>query len=177
MNNFRYLILLLTFTVLTNVTFSQTEREIMVLDEINLARTDPTGYMDRIDAYLDYWEASDKERKVAEELKKELKSMQPVEALVFSDVIYQSCKKHGKYIIKKKTFEHSGCDYAENIQYGNYSPVNAVCDLLIDFGISDRGHRKNILNPDNKYFAVYEILETVAGMEYFFIQQFSSRTP
>jgi len=149
----------------------------MVFDEINIVRTNPTSYLDKIDAYLEYWEASDAERKVAEELKKELKSMKPLESLVFSDDIYESCKKHGKYIIKKKTFEHSGCEYAENIQYGNDSPVNAVCDLLVDFGISNRGHRKNILNPDNKYFAVYEIPQTVADMEYFFIQQFSSQEP
>jgi hypothetical protein len=48
----------------------------------------------------------------------------------------------------------------------------AVCDLLIDYGVPDRGHRKNILNPEFRKCAVVYIEEVDDGINFFFIQQF-----
>ncbi|MCZ6692800.1 MAG: CAP domain-containing protein, partial [Bacteroidetes bacterium] len=42
----------------------------------------------------------------------------------------------------------------ENCAYGLYSPLDIVMGLLIDEGVSDLGHRKNILNPDYKVIGV-----------------------
>lgn len=171
------LFIIVIFLVLTvSVNAQLTEREQQVLDEINQVRTDPTSYFDKIDAYLDYWNSSDDERRTAEELKKELKTMQVLEPLIYSEIIYSSCKKNANKIKKTGNFTHFSSDFPENIQFGNYSPENAVCDLLIDHGIPDRGHRNNILDPNFKYFAVYEHLH-ITGMKYLFIQQFSSSKP
>lgn len=149
-----------------------TVREQQVLDEINLVRTNPKAYITYIDVYLGDMDSDASERSAANELKNELKKMVPLRPLVFSKQLYQSCKNHGSYVSKTKKFVHSKGDYAENIQYGQSEVRNAVIDLLIDDGIPSRGHRKNILNPKNKYFAVFEITPSIKGMEYFFIQQF-----
>jgi len=167
--------LILTFTliVLSFGMFAQmTKREQQVLDEINLVRTNPKAYIQYIDSFLEYWDSDSGERATAEELKRELKKMTPLPALVFSPDLYKSSKKHGEYILKTKKFAHSDCDCGENIQYGNSEIRYAVIDLLIDNGVSDRGHRKNILNPNYKYFAVYELLEVAGDMEFVFVQQF-----
>ncbi len=166
--------LILVFLIISFAGLSQmTEREQNVLDEINLCRTNPKLYMQYIDEYLIYYNSDAGEKATARELKKILKKMKPVEPLVFSPELYEACKLHGEYIIKTKKFVHSDCVCAENIQYGHDDVRYAVIDLLIDYGISSRGHRENILNPEFKHFAVYEIPQKVKKMEHIFIQQFN----
>lgn len=43
---------------------------------------------------------------------------------------------------------------AENIAYGGISAQQVVIYLLIDDGIRDRGHRKNLLDPDFNFIGV-----------------------
>ncbi|HNQ68001.1 MAG TPA: CAP domain-containing protein [Bacteroidales bacterium] len=166
-------VLLLIFVLLSLIGMSQiTEREQQVLDEINLCRTNPQQYLQYIDSFLEYNNSDAGEKATARELKKVLKKMKPLEPLVFSPELYEACKIHGDYIIKVKKLVHSDCVCAENVQYGHSDVRFAVIDLLIDNGISSRGHRKNILNPEFGYFAVYEIPQKVKKMDYIFIQQF-----
>lgn len=165
-----FLILLILFPLV--ISAQLTEREQEVLDEINLVRTNPNAYIVYIDEYLKAMDSDAGEKATANELKRELKKMKPVNALVFSEDLYKSCKAHGDYVTKTKKFVHSKGNYGENIQYGQSEVRYAVIDLLIDHGISSRGHRENILNPKYKYFAVYEIPNKVGKMQYFFIQQF-----
>ena len=43
---------------------------------------------------------------------------------------------------------------SENMTFGPATPHDVVAALLIDDGISDRGHRKNILDPDVKVVGI-----------------------
>lgn len=43
----------------------------------------------------------------------------------------------------------------ENINYGGTVPLDKVLRLLIDDGISSRGHRKNLLNTNYKISGIY----------------------
>ncbi|MDD2635929.1 MAG: CAP domain-containing protein [Bacteroidales bacterium] len=146
--------------------------EQVVFDEINKVRTNPKAYIPVIDEFIEFWNSDDKEIAAAEELKAELQTMKPVAPLVFSPDLYKSCKKHGNYVKTAEKFIHSDCNCGENIQYGNESAVFAVCDLLIDNGVPNRQHRKNILNPEFSEFAVYYVAKINDEMEFFFVQQF-----
>lgn len=42
----------------------------------------------------------------------------------------------------------------EDITYGNFEARQIVISLLIDDGVPDRGHRKNVLNPKSRYVGV-----------------------
>jgi uncharacterized protein YkwD len=43
---------------------------------------------------------------------------------------------------------------AENCDYGYSEPLDIVMSLLIDDGITNLGHRKNILNPSLNYVGI-----------------------
>lgn len=166
-------ILIFAFLICSLGLFAQLKTiEQEVLDEINLVRTNPSGYVEHIDSFLDYWDSGSDERKTAKELIDILEDMDPLPALEYSQVLYESCEKHAKYVKRTGKFKHSDSPYGENIQYGNKYARYAVIDLLIDHGVSDRGHRKNILNPNYKEFGVFYIEKVDDNMMYFFVQQF-----
>lgn len=144
-----------------------------MLEEINLVRTNPQDYIQYIDGYLDYWDASTSERKTSKELINILKKMTPVPALTFSDELYKAAKKHGQYMKRTKRFKHSRMGYAENLVAGNDNIRYAIIDLLIDDGIPSRGHRKNILDPEASVFGCYEVDGMVGRWDYVFVQEFN----
>lgn len=166
-------ILIFAFLISSFFSFAQLKPiEQEVLDEINLVRTNPADYVQYIDEFLDFWDADKDERKTAEELKSVLKKMSPQAPLAYSDDLYNSCKQHANYLRRTKKFEHSKTTNAENIQYGNESARYAVIDLLIDHGVADRGHRKNLLNPIFRYFGVYYVEKVDDDYLHLFVQQF-----
>jgi uncharacterized protein YkwD len=59
---------------------------------------------------------------------------------------------------------------AENIAYGNTSARQIVVFLLIDDGVKNRGHRKNLLNPDLKIvgvsFGKHPVYKTMCVMDF-----------
>ena len=168
MKYFLPLILLLA----NSLSYGQTEREKRMMDEINLARTQPQAYIEYIEAYLEFWNSNDEERIVAEELKKELRTMEPLEPLKFSKVLYKGAIKHGTWMKSTGKFEHSDLPYGENLVSGDEKVRFAVLNLLIDYGIPDRGHRKNILSSSYTLFAAHEIVGTVGEDKYVFVQEF-----
>jgi uncharacterized protein YkwD len=52
---------------------------------------------------------------------------------------------------------------AENIAYGLKDPRELVIALLVDYGVKDRGHRKNLLNPFWHYVGIACGPHTVFG--------------
>lgn len=147
-----------------------------MLDEINYVRTKPAEYAQFIDTYLVAEKASAAERKVAEELRQVLLKMKPVEPLSFSPFMYPFAVKHGKWMSRTGKIEHSDFyfNYAENLVGGVENVRHAVIDLLIDHGISSRGHRRNILHPGFRYCAIHEVPGQISYFDFTFIQMFSS---
>jgi uncharacterized protein YkwD len=59
---------------------------------------------------------------------------------------------------------------AENITYGSFEARQIVIALLIDDGVQDRAHRKNILNPCFRFAGVsmggHPAYETICALDY-----------
>ncbi|MFN8578290.1 MAG: CAP domain-containing protein [Candidatus Sericytochromatia bacterium] len=60
---------------------------------------------------------------------------------------------------------------AENIDYGNNIAERIIMSLLIDDGVSSRGHRKTMLSPEYKYVGVAE--GTHKAYNYMFVMDFA----
>lgn len=154
--------------------FSQTMREKQMVKEINLVRTNPTGYIKYIQDYAAFFEQSfgmnNQMKKDLTELVNLLKTMKPVKALVFSSELYSTAQRSANRIHKSNKMVHTQADVAENIVAGFTEPRLAVIDLLVDNGIKDRGHRENILDANFTEVAVAET--TVREYGVLFIQQF-----
>lgn len=149
-----------------------TEREKKMLDEINRFRQNPMAALPEIDKYLEFWESDASERAAAKELIAELKKLKPLPAIEFSQELYEQARKHGEWMKKYQKFQHSKNNVRENLVSGNEDITMAVIDLLIDDGVSNRGHRKNILHPENKIGACYEIIGEIDGIDFNFVQVF-----
>lgn len=147
-----------------------------VLEEINVARTNPLKYAEF---------AKDLRKSMAGRMIKRpgkptiltregiaavdeaigfLRSVQPVTALSPSRGLSMAARDHVRDQGPKGTTGHEGSDgsqinhradrygkwtavIAENISYGAETPREHVLALIIDDGISSRSHRKNIFNP------------------------------
>ncbi len=107
----------------------------------------------------------------AEECFDELVNTNPVKELIWSEVLYKSSFDHAEDIGSNGLIGHMGSDSSdlaerverytgwegsigENIYYGLSNPLEIVTLFLIDEGIDDRGHRKNILNSKYKYVGI-----------------------
>lgn len=150
-----------------------TERELAMLNEVNYVRTNPAEYANFIVEYTNYWESDKEELAAAAELKKQLTTMIAVDSLRWSPLLYHDAFTHGNYLKRVKKFEHSNYDWAENIVSGDETVRFAILNLLIDSGVTSRGHRKNLLNPTYTEFAVYEVPGLVGDWDYVFVQEFN----
>jgi uncharacterized protein YkwD len=149
-----------------------TERELEMLNEVNYVRTRPAEYVKHIVEYTDYWDSDREELACAKELKAELLKMKPLDSLKWSPDLYHDAYTHGTWMKKTGNFEHSDYEWAENIVAGDDTPRMAVLNLVIDSGVSTRGHRKNILNPDHTKFACYEVIGNVGDWPFVYVQEF-----
>lgn len=147
-------------------------RELEMISEINVLRADPKGYAIFIRKYLESNNADKNQRMAAQELFAELKKLKPLPPLTLDLFMYKDVRQFGVNMVKNNIFEHSDLHYAENLSLGFKNIREAICDLLIDDDIDDRGHRKNLLNENNKYVAVYECPGKVQDIEYCYIQVF-----
>lgn len=151
------------------------EREQQIVEELNRARKDPGSYVRLLRESLKYYEGKELKRPreviiqtqegkpAVEEAIRFLEKTHPVGALAISRGMSQAAKDLVKAQGKVGALGHISPDMSnpgervnrygrwektigENIAYG---PVGAkdVIASLIDDGVPDRGHRKNIFNP------------------------------
>ncbi len=149
------------------------ELELEVVKELNLARTNPKQYAEYLKEYKKYYngmylEIPGKVRlvtnegvKAVDEAINALLSYSPLKPLKISKGISLAAKDHVNDLGSKGTTGHTGSDGSspftrmnrygkwentagENIDYGNNEARYIIFSLIIDDGVSSRGHRKNI---------------------------------
>lgn len=130
-----------------------------VLQEINLARTNPHQYAQFVMADADGRSKSD--TRAMEEAVKFLNHARPLPPLTFSNGLAMSAMALVADQGAAGATGHNGTDrstpwdrmarygqktgYAgENISYGVYNARQIVIGLIVDAGVSGRGHRKNL---------------------------------
>ncbi len=147
-----------------------------MIKEMNFVRQYPRVYASIVAKFLSEesksWYGINKEEYDAgTELIEELKAMSSVQLLYPKECVYLAAKKHGEDCRKRGFTDHTGSDGSspfsrisnycsgmngnENIVGGRKSARILVIQLLIDSGISSRGHRYNMLNPNWKYVGCY----------------------
>ncbi len=155
------------------------ELEIEMIQEINFARAYPKVYAKVVAAYLakksEAWGGIRHADVVAmKDLAYQLNSMEPVGILQPMKCVYNAAKKHGIDCDKRGFSDHTGSDGShpaerilaacpdlkdgnENLVSGTgCGPRKGVIILLLDAGISSRGHRHNLLDPSWKYIGCYQ---------------------
>lgn len=153
---------------------SQMDKEI--IKELNFVRQYPKVYALIVANHLasqSYsWIGITKDEYMAgKELIDELNAMQPCSLLFPNKCLYESAKKHGRDCENRGFTGHTGSDGSspferisnfcsgisgnENIVGGAKNARNLVISLLVDSGISSRGHRYNMLNADWNYVGCY----------------------
>lgn len=165
--------------------FMSADEKAMV-DEINLMRGNPKGYIQYVDTYIAEMKkmmmGEDPDfDKASNELKSLLKTMPKLSILKPHPKLYEVAKAHGLDNKTHNQLEHKGSDgrqsfdrvkdaglsnsinnkgvYApnENLVGGESNARNSVIALLIDAGISTRGHRKALIEPTWQFVACYKI--------------------
>lgn len=158
-------------------TASATPTAEAIVEELNLARSNPSGYADLIEARLKYYEGNVyKEpgknpvrayegRKPVEEAIAILRSMQPLHALTLAPDMNHAAQSHADDQGRTGETGHLGSDESDFVErvarYGqmefpageaiSYGPATArdiVVALIVDDGVEDRGHRHTLLDPD-----------------------------
>ena len=134
------------------------EHEQKVILYTNLARADGPLFAETfLKQYLILKDM--KSNSYIKSLFRDLKKVKDLPMLVPEKDLYDIAREHATRSGKKGYQGHKGfksrytpvmtkyMEVGENIYYGQYTPVEVVLQLLIDEGIQDLGHRKNILNP------------------------------
>jgi uncharacterized protein YkwD len=155
-----------------------------IVDELNRARTNPTGYATALEHDLQYFRGNLFRRPGEEsaletregtsavlEAIRVLRQTPPLAPLRFSAPMSEAAEDHVRDQAPRGLMNHRGTDgsmawdrvsrygewkkkISENMTFGPMTPHDVVAALLIDDGISDRGHRKNVLDPDIRLVGV-----------------------
>mgnify|MGYP000527351111 CR=1 FL=1 len=189
-----------TSTISGSLTLSSTKypymrsEELQMLEEINLIRSNPKGYIPYIQEYIKDVKSGKSfgfgdPIAVSYELIDQLENTPPLSILEPAECVYRAAKIHGEDRKGAGSNDHVGtdgswpwdrilkeCDYLtdgnENLVGGPSSIRKAVILLLVDDGIPNRGHRSTLLNPKWKYGACYKIGQ-VGGMPNSWVQNFA----
>lgn len=147
-----------------------------VFYEINKVRGDPMGCVSILEKWKSYFDGNllkfpgeipieTKEGwKAVDEAIQFLRSIRSMSSLTFSKGMSLGARDHVKDLISSGRIGHTGTDgskpwdrvsrygtlkkpMGENISFGPNKAQQIVMGLIIDDGVSGRGHRKNIFNP------------------------------
>lgn len=151
--------------------------ELKMLDEINLVRGNPSGYIPYVEAYITLLKQNGDTGngiRSAYELIDELRKTPRLSVLQPAECLYRSAQKHGVDEKKRGTTGHEGSDGSwpwdrvlrecpqfrdgnENLVGGPADIRRAVMLLLVDDGIEGRGHRATLLDPNWRYAVCHKV--------------------
>ena len=150
--------------------------ELAMIDEVNLVRSNPAGYIPYIEEYKakilrgeGFGSAA-----VCDELIAELRNTPARSVLKPRECLYRAARNHGEDQRPTGSVDHVGTDGSypwdrvlrgcpeltdgnENLVGGPSTVRESVIILLIDDGIPSRGHRKTMLQKEWQYLACYKI--------------------
>lgn len=168
-----------------------------MIREINFARAYPQEYAQLVALYLetssnDGFGLTLSASEAGMELIEELKTLKPAGTLLPMECVFKAAKQHATYCEERGFLAHEGRNNSQpyeripaacsQVTVGNENLVSgtdmsvrmAVMELLIDDGISGRGHRYNLLDPNWKYVGCYRYQRTIDGMnQIHFVQNFA----
>lgn len=151
-------------------------REQATIDEINLARTNPSAYLKFLEQFKQYYRGKRihypdgielvtiEGGAALDEAIAFMRSLKPLLPLVLGPGMVRAAKDHVNDLVKTGRSGHKGSDgsnagdrfsrygtwadsLGEDIVYFSRNARDDVIALIIDDGVSTRGHRKNIFNP------------------------------
>lgn len=174
-----------------SASYMKTE-ELLMLDEINLIRANPSGYIPYVQQYISHLQKNGSfgnSIQTARELILELQKTPALSILEPRECVYNAARKHGADEKRMGRSDHMGSDGSwpwdrvlrecPSLQDGNENLVGgpddirrAVMLLLVDDGIPNRGHRKTLLNPSWKYAACYKV-GMIGSMPNSWVQNFA----
>jgi len=154
-----------------------------VIHEINMARTAPKDYASLLERYKKYYDKkllklpgetpilTKEGAKAVVEAVRYLRSVKPVLPLNASKGMSLGARDHVTDQGSSGSAQHKGSDgsqvwdrvnrygtwersIAENIACGSDKARNIVAFLIVDDGVSNRSHRKDIFNPDFRVIGV-----------------------
>lgn len=148
-----------------------------VLAETNLARIDPAAYAAYLESMLPWFDGAlmnvpgrtvrirtNEGPAAVREAIDFLRRQHPLPPLIWSDGLWRAARDHAADQARSGTTGHVGSDgstmgdrldrhgqwletAAENIDYGSSEAREVIISLIIDDGVSDRGHRTTIFAP------------------------------
>ena len=154
-----------------------------VIDELNFARVQPSEYADYLIAYSELFVGRElrergevtvltqEGRSAVNEAMRFLRNQKPLSYLIASKGMSKAAEDMVRMQETTSQIGHKGRDgstfaerisrygawdgsCSENIDYGNNKARRIVMALIIDDGVSNRGHRKSIFNPGLKRVGV-----------------------